>query len=96
MATSRIQKYKDYRNSLIKEDVPELESPIVNDKTEHSTFETTSTLPYDQVMKELSKEENAALVEKKQKNTLVLQILIFVGIVVLVIAAIIIFAFIVF
>lgn len=92
MAQSRIQKFKDYRNSLIKEDCPVSETPIIEEIKSENKFETTSTLPLDEVMKQITKEEEDAVVKKNQKNKLVIQIIIFSVIVALIIAGIVIFA----
>ena len=96
MATSRIQKFKDYRNSLIKEDCPVSETPIDESRENTSHFETTSTLPYEEVMQGLNKDDEIEDFKKKQKNILVLQIVIFSVIVALIIAGIIVFAVLVF
>ena len=69
MATSRIQRFKDYRNSLIKEDAPVLKTPENEESINDShIYETTSTLPMDQVMDALSEEGDEAVFHKKAKK----------------------------
>ena len=45
MAISRVQKFKDYRNSLIKEEAPALETPKSSQNTDIEIIgeDTTST-----------------------------------------------------
>ncbi len=94
MGTSRIQKFKEYRNSLIKEDSPVIEEPTNEGNPSH--FETTSTLPMDQVMEALVEEEDEEIyVRKAKRRTILKYVLIGLGLA-LVVAGIIVFAVLVF
>ena len=93
MAVSRVQKFKEYRNSLIKEETPVLETPksSTNIEIKSDHLDTTSTLPMDQVIKSLNDSEEESLFIKKQKRIRIIKIvLISVG-VAAVIAGIIVF-----
>ena len=93
MAVSRVQKFKEYRNSLIKEETPILETPksSTNIEIKSDHLDTTSTLPMDQVIKSLNDSEEESLFIKKQKRIRIIKIvLISVG-VAAVIAGIIVF-----
>lgn len=91
MGISRVQKYKEYRNSMIKEDCPDLETPEKEEqKVVNSNRNTTSTLPMDQVMDSLNNEESENEFLKKEKRKRVLTIsLIVSGLVILTIAIVI-------
>lgn len=99
MEETRVKKYKDYRDSMIKEDAISIET-VKNSETKHSRSEvesaTTSALPISQVMGALeeSKEEEAFL--KKVKRQKLLKILLFVGIGVVVIGLLVLFGIIAF
>ena len=98
MAISRVNKYKDYRNSMVKDDSPALET-IENTTVEiaNSRFETTSTLPMDEVIHALNEEdpeEEIALKKEKKKKILIYSLTI-LGLVLLT-AGIIVFAILVF
>ena len=97
MRTSRIQKFKEYRNSLIKEDsliLDETKSDEFNLKS--SQFETTSTLPMDQVIDALEEDKDEEFYVKKAKKRTFLKFL-FIGLgLAIVIAGIIVFAVLVF
>ncbi len=94
MGTSRIQKFKEYRNSLIKEDSPVIEESTNEGNPSH--FETTSTLPMDQVMEALVEEEDEEIyVRKAKRRTILKYVLIGLGLA-LVVAGIIVFAVLVF
>ena len=98
MGISRVQKFKDYRNSLIKEDALVLETPENDNNSKHSssTYETTSTLPISQVMDALNEDESEAAFIKKAKQRKILAIsLTIVGLLALT-AGIIVFAILVF
>ena len=94
MAISRVQKFKDYRNSLIKEETPTLETPKsepVNDNDDDRAM-TTSTLPMDQVIKSVNKiDQEEAFARIKRRETII-AICIIAGLATLVIAGIIVFA----
>jgi len=93
MAVSRVQKFKEYRNSLIKEETPVLETPksSTNIEIKNDHLDTTSTLPMDQVINSLNNADEESLFIKKQKRIRILKIvLISVG-VAIVIAGIIVF-----
>lgn len=81
MGISRVQKFKDYRNSLIKEDAPILETPQEPKEINQDNRKTTSTLPMDEVIKTLQKDDAEAVFIRKQKIKHVLKyILIGLGI----------------
>ena len=97
MAISRVQKFKEYRNSLIKEEAPNLETPksSANNEIEIIGEDTTSTLPMDEVIKSINEnEEEAAIAKRHKRNTILKWTLIIAGIVI-VVAAIVIFGIIV-
>lgn len=97
MGTSRVQKFKEYRDSLIKEGAPVLNT-TQNDDIELSSSinETTSTLPLDEVISALEQENNEADFIKKAKKRRIISYAIFGGIVAVIIALIIVFAALVF
>ena len=97
MGTSRVQKFKEYRDSLIKEGAPVLNT-TQNDDIELSSSinETTSTLPLDEVISALEQEINEADFIKKAKKRRIISYAIFGGIVAVIIALIIVFAVLVF
>ena len=92
MAISRVQKYKEYRDSLIKEEAPDLETPKSSSKSDykHEDTDTTSTLPLDQVIADLNEEEDSVLVKKQRNRTILKYVLIGLG-ALLVIAALVVF-----
>ena len=91
MGISRVQKYKEYRDSMIKEDCPVLETPK-NDEKEvaNSHRNTTSTLPMDQVIESLNNDvdEDSFIKKEKRKRALKLALII-TGLVLLTIAIVI-------
>ena len=97
MGISRIQKFKDYRNSLIKEDAPVLSTPENDDlNTNSDVFETTSTLPMDQVMSALNEsEDEVVFIKKAKRRRFIINLLITIGILI-VVACIVVFAVILF
>ncbi len=93
MGISRIQKFKDYRNSLIKEEAPVLETPKSSPESEYKTSqkETTSTLPMDQVIKTLQNEEDEAVFLRKAKRNRILFIAMIVTLSLIIVAGIVVF-----
>ena len=93
MGISRVQKFKDYRNSLIKAETPVLETPKSSPKTETkvSQKETTSTLPMDQVIETLQNEETEAILLKKAKRNKILFIVAIATLSLIIVAGIIVF-----
>ena len=93
MGISRVQKFKDYRNSLIKAEAPVLETPKSSPKTETkvSQKETTSTLPMDQVIETLQNEETEAIFLKKAKRNKILFIVAIATLSLIIVAGIIVF-----
>ena len=93
MAISRVQKFKDYRNSLIKEEAPILETPKSSQESEENFdhFDTTSTLPIDQVIKTLNEGDEEAVFIKKQRRLNALKIALFILGGVILVAGIVIF-----
>ena len=93
MGISRIQKFKDYRNSLIKEETPVFETPKSSPQSETKTVqkETTSTLPMDQVIKTLQNDENEAVFLRKVKRNRIIFIAAIVALSLIIVAGIIVF-----
>lgn len=91
MENSRVQKYKDYRSSMIKDGSAVIEEePIKSEETDHNR-NTTSTLPMDQVIDSLKNEEINASFEKKEKvKRIILTALIIAGLLILTAAIIVI------
>ncbi len=97
MAISRVQKFKEYRNSLIKEEAPDLETPKSSANTEVEIIgeDTTSTLPMDQVIKSINENEQELAIAKRQRTVSIVKWSLIITGIVLVIAAIVIFGIIV-
>ena len=97
MAISRVQKFKEYRNSLIKEEAPNLETPKSSANTEVEIIgeDTTSTLPMDQVIKSINENEQELAIAKRQRTVSIVKWSLIITGIVLVIAAIVIFGIIV-
>ena len=97
MAISRVQKFKEYRNSLIKEEAPDLETPKSSANTEVEIIgeDTTSTLPMDQVIKSINENEQELAIAKRQRTISIVKWTLIITGIVLVIAAIVIFGIIV-
>ena len=93
MGISRVQKFKNYRNSLIKAEAPVLETPKSSPKTETKVNqkETTSTLPMDQVIETLQNEETEAIFLKKAKRNKILFIVAIATLSLIIVAGIIVF-----
>ena len=92
MENSRVQKYKDYRSSMIKDDSPVLETNSNNNQeVSYTNRNTTSTLPMDQVIDSIKNEEVAESYAKKEKRKrIIITSLIISGLVLLTIAIIVI------
>ena len=95
MAVSRVQKFKNYRNSLIKEETPTFETPkssMENDNSKEEAY-TTSTLPMDKVIKSINKVDDAeAKFAKIKRRETIIFVCVTSGIAALLIAGIVIFA----
>ena len=93
MGISRVQKFKDYRNSLIKEEAPVLETPKSSSESDqhYDHLDTTSTLPMDEVIKTLNEEDEEAVFIKKQRRMNALKIALFVLAGVILVAGIVVF-----
>ena len=97
MGISRIQKYKEYRNSLIKEGSPVLDTENDNKlEINNSNFQTTSTLPLDQVIKAMEEDTKSDDVIKKVQKRRIIQYSILGLCVTLLIVGIVIFGILVF
>jgi len=93
MALSRIERFKEYRNSLIKEDSTSIQKPVTTNKNvEVDTYETTSTLPMDEVIESLKEDTRAEDFLKSEKKRKVYLIIIWSAVAVVLVAAIILFA----
>ncbi len=93
MGVSRVQKFKEYRDSLIKEETPVLETPKSSPKKETAIDqrETTSTLPMDEVIETLQNDEEEVIFLKKAKRKQMLFVISLCAIGVVLIAGIIVF-----
>ena len=93
MAISRVQKFKEYRNSLIKEETPHLETPKSSSKTkdDNRPTDTTSTLPMEDVIQQLNNEEVVDSYAKKQKILRIVRLVAIIAGVCIVVAGIIVF-----
>ena len=80
MGRSRLEKFKDYRNSILTEDAPVLETTKSekNPKNSNQKSQTTSTLPMDQVMQALDDNDKDVvfLKEKRRKKRILYAVLI--------------------
>jgi len=81
MEETRIEKYKKYRDSIIKEDAITLETS--NDKTfikeRKKPSDTTSFLPIEEVYDATNQIEEQKRLEKKSKNKKILKYVLIVG-----------------
>ena len=86
MEQSRLEKYKEYRNSIVSEDAPVLES--LDYSNAEDPKETTSTLPIKEVMQNMYNEDQEVvfLQAQRRKKIILYSVLITFG--VLLIAAI--------
>ncbi len=93
MAQSRIERFKEYRNSIIKEGSVTFDESNEQDvPIESEDFDTTSTLPMDEVIKNVSDDEREAVFVSQQKKKKILRIVLTVAGLVILTAGIIIFA----
>ena len=91
MENSRVQKYKEYRSSMIKDDSPVLEpNPIETTKNDNSNRNTTSTLPMDQVMESLNNDVDESFDKKAKRKRIIITAAIITGLVLLTIAIVVI------
>lgn len=100
MEETRVSKYKEYRDSMIKENSIPLDTPKKSNSSK-STIDIneharTSTIPLDQVMDSLNEDEKQEAFLKKRRLKKTLKIALIVGIVAVVAAVLIIFGVIVF
>ena len=97
MAISRVQKFKEYRNSLIKEEAPNLETPksTANIEIDSLGEDTTSTLPMDQVIKSINENEQELAIAKRQRTISIVKWTLIIAGIVLLVAGITIFGIIV-
>lgn len=72
MRETRVSKYKDYRNSLIKDGSVSFETPSQNQDYINRT--TTSTLPMDEVLKTLETPQEEVVFSKNRRKQKVLLI----------------------
>ena len=90
MGISRVQKFKEYRDSLIKEGAPDLKTPKSSAKSNESNkqqnYDTTSTLPMDQVMENISHSDEEQALVKQRRNRLIIKYLL-IGLAALVVIA---------
>lgn len=86
MEQSRLEKYKDYRNSIVSEDAPVLETPDYSKADDPK--ETTSTLPIKEVMQNMYNEDQEVVFLQSQRKKKVIIYSILIALAVLLIAAI--------
>ena len=91
MAETRIEKYKDYRNSILTENAPSLETPKANksNKGEDNSLKITSTLPMDEVMQALGNQNDEVVYLRKHHRRKVIFVSLMSVLGVLLLAAII-------
>ncbi len=93
MAQSRIERFKEYRNSIIKEGSLTFDESNEQDiPIESEDFDTTSTLPMDEVIKNVNNDEREAVFVDRQKRMRILRIVLTIAGLVLLTAGIIVFA----
>ena len=93
MADSRLEKYKEYRDSSIKDDTPTMDLSKATEEVlnpRKTSLRTTSTLPIDEVMKKIDENSKDLVFLSKQKTRHILKILFTVLGVAIIIAAIVI------
>lgn len=85
MEETRVNKYKEYRRTLLKGDTEILKAsaPVTPEKSNKQVFDTTSTLPIDQVMDKIEQndEQVAFLKKAKQKKMLTIFLYVFLAVV---------------
>lgn len=79
MEETRVNKYKEYRRSLLKGDTEILktDSSVSQEKQNKQVLETTSTLPLDQVMDKIEQDEEQVAFLKKTKQKKILNIVLY-------------------
>jgi len=68
MAETRIEKYKEYRNSILSEDTPSLKEVKISSEGEtkgDNSLKITSTLPMDEVMMALGNQDDEVVYLRK-------------------------------
>jgi len=83
MEETRVNKYKEYRNSFIKEDAIKLEEPSsATKKDEFATLNgTTSTLPIDEVIKKMdSDKQEVSFLNRKKTIRIIKLVCLIVGV----------------
>lgn len=95
MGQTRLEKYKDYRSSIITEDAPSIDGDNISHDNGKS-FQSTSTLPMDQVIQTLN-EDNAEMESlRKIRKKKIIKYSILISLAIIVVAAIIIVGIILF
>lgn len=92
MEHSRVKKYKNYRDSFTKVNAQEIDGANIIDglSNDNTLNNTTSTLPFDEVIKKIDVEEENERANKKLKLKKVLRYAIPIGILVVLIIVLII------
>ena len=78
MANSRLEKYKEYRDSSIKEETPNMDLSKATEEVlnpSKSSMRNTSTLPMDEVMKKIDQNSKDVVFLRKQRNKHILKVL---------------------
>ena len=92
MAETRIEKYKEYRRSILNENAPSLESPKNsknNKNNDDNSLKNTSTLPMDEVMQVLDFESDEVVFLRKHHRRKIIFITVISILSVILLAAII-------
>ena len=78
MAETRIEKYKEYRNSILTENAPSLATPSNSQKSQKDddSIKITSTLPMDEVMQALDNRDDEVVFLRKHHRRKVIMITI--------------------
>lgn len=80
MEETRVNKYKEYRRTLLKGDTEILKTSasVTPEKSDKQVFDTTSTLPIDQVMDKIEQNDEQVAFLKKAKLKRMLTIFLYV------------------
>ena len=79
MAETRIEKYKEYRNSILTEDAPSLHTSTKSSsgqKSDDNSLKITSTLPMDEVMQALDNQDDELVFLRKHHRRKVISIVL--------------------
>ncbi len=94
MSETRIEKYKDYRASILTDDTPVIDN--ANNSPSHHSSVTTSTLPMDEVIQALDNGSKEEIFLRKNRRKKIISYSVIIGLVILVIVAFVVFGIILF